>query len=142
MFAFPCDPFGRIPRKHENSNRYLEWLGTLRLTYQRMGHCAGVCTMIGIESSANVPFCFQVTSMVVQESFERHAPAAWSSGMILASGARGPGFNSRSSPFFGSFLMDGNTHTHTHTHTHSAPARRMWVEKIHQARIELATFSV
>ena len=38
------------------------------------------------------------------------ASAAWSSGMILASGARGPGFNSRSSPY-------------AHSQYHSAPEK-------------------
>ena len=34
-----------------------------------------------------------------------HQLAVWSSGMILASGARGPGFNSRSSPFSNALAM-------------------------------------
>ena len=42
-----------------------------------------------------------VVIVVVRQHVGMHvtsSPAAWSSGMILASGARGPGFNSRSSP--------------------------------------------
>ena len=39
--------------------------------------------------------------------------AAWSSGMILASGARGPGFNSRSSPCCGSKLSRNNLSSET-----------------------------
>ena len=37
--------------------------------------------------------------LFLDQGFRQHTSAAWSSGMILASGARGPGFNSRSSPF-------------------------------------------
>ena len=36
---------------------------------------------------------------VLKQRTARGTLAAWSSGMILASGVRGPGFNSRSSPF-------------------------------------------
>ena len=36
--------------------------------------------------------------VALSRSFELHKLAAWSSGMMLAPGARGPGFNSRSSP--------------------------------------------
>ena len=44
--------------------------------------------------------------------------AAWSSGMILASGARGPGFNSRSSPCCGSELSRHNLSSET---SHALP---------------------
>jgi hypothetical protein len=39
------------------------------------------------------------TSKIQLTALLTDATAAWSSGMILAQGARGPGFNSRSSPF-------------------------------------------
>ena len=51
------------------------------------------------------PFLRQVVSLQVSQRtltspiVPIKCMAVWSSGMILASGARGPGFNSRSSPF-------------------------------------------
>ena len=45
--------------------------------------------------------------------------ATWSSGMIPASGAGGPGFNSRSGPNFLHTLYKYNTYTGTYLHTHS-----------------------
>jgi hypothetical protein len=37
-------------------------------------------------------------------------PAVWSSGMILAQGARGPGFNSQNSPYSNMALVSGRPH--------------------------------
>ena len=46
---------------------------------------------------------FVYSTIIVNQQKIRHLfyfeLAAWSSGMILASGGRGPGFNSRGSPF-------------------------------------------
>ena len=43
--------------------------------------------------------CCTLYPLRIVEAMSIFQLAAWSSGMILASGARGPGFNSRSSPF-------------------------------------------
>ena len=45
-------------------------------------------------------FAFGLLRHCNLQSMSLQALAAWSSGMILASGARGPGFNSRSSPLW------------------------------------------
>jgi hypothetical protein len=51
---------------------------------------------------------------------ERVAQAVWSSGMILAQGARGPGFNSQNSPY--PTGVEGGAPSHG-----SAPAPRQYV---------------
>ena len=42
--------------------------------------------------------CAHSSNTKIETIMRDYHLAAWSSGMILASGARGPGFNSRSSP--------------------------------------------
>ena len=42
--------------------------------------------------------CFLLQDIICCFSYDALSMAAWSSGMILAPGARGPGLNSRSSP--------------------------------------------
>ncbi len=56
----------------------------------------------GPVSGARV-FEYALAPLDIAIGLTRRQLAAWSSGMILASGARGPGFNSQSSPCAGSF---------------------------------------
>ena len=51
--------------------------------------------------SRSSAFCMPAMLPAACPPAEKGSLAAWSSGMILAQGARGPGFNSRSSPMLG-----------------------------------------
>ena len=61
-----------------------------------------VAWLLRISVLVSEALLLQIYYEIVVQTKQIYIPcqlAAWSSGMILASGARGPGFNSRSSPF-------------------------------------------
>ena len=79
------------------------------LSFQHVANCSNALRgpwvhdglMVNLNECSNksclVFFCRCVHA--ISGNFFWYSTAAWSSGMILAQGARGPGFNSRSSPF-------------------------------------------
>ena len=78
---------------HRISGLVVEYIVAIDVTRVRFPADAPFFKLLGQH------FRFKHTSNTYSSTQQFRSTAVWSSGMILAPGARGPGFNSRNSPF-------------------------------------------